>query len=349
MNPKTVTATEDDRLGETAAEWLLRLTPEFDPDDPIPDPHLRGEAFLGWLRESPEHMRVYLEIKSIEGLVRQTVETGAAPVERPVEHGIVMPTRRSHPAVWGIASGLVLALLGALIFWHPWAPTHSTAMGTYSTAIGKRLWITLRDGSRILLNTHSQVHVEYSADEWDVTLLEGEALFSVKHDPFRPFVVHVGDAIIQDLGTEFDVRRVDKDVRVAVLTGNIQVAGDPPPTVWLASDGNKPEPLVFTRLSAGEVARVAGRHVTKDPHSDVTRTMMWREGLLRFDVTPLAEAADEFNRYNRETIRVEGTVRQAGITGIFYANRPEAFVEMLGAIDSLRIEREGNGWVIRPR
>jgi len=51
----------------------------------------------------------------------------------------------------------------------------------------------------------------------------GEALFTVTHSASRPFVVHAGTAIVQVLGTKFDVRRYPNDRATHVLVADGRV------------------------------------------------------------------------------------------------------------------------------
>jgi transmembrane sensor len=53
------------------------------------------------------------------------------------------------------------------------------------------------DGSLVVLNPDSQIAVNYSARERGIELRQGDALFSVKDDPARPFIVRSGDIAIR--------------------------------------------------------------------------------------------------------------------------------------------------------
>ena len=350
MSSRTDPKTEPLCLEEIAADWLQRLTGEFDPEDPIPDPTLRGEAFFTWVRESPEHLRAYLEIKSIESLVRQTVATAPGIPQHPMEQApdvmSANPSRRSshrmaRRAFWGIAAVLTGFVLSAWIL---------QFMGpkTYSTGIGEQHQIDLGDGSSILLNTRSRLRIDYSRHLWRVNLLEGEALFFIQPDPQRQFVVSAGDVTILDLGTQFNVRLRERDIQVAVVQGSIQIAENAAHTLRTA-DAATVGPQT-TRLSAGEVAHVANGRVSRDPHPDPRRATLWRDRLLMFNDTTLDEAAAELNRYNRETITVVGAAGQERISGGVSANDPAQFVRMIEFADkAIVVKRGSDGWAIRLR
>ncbi len=60
--------------------------------------------------------------------------------------------------------------------------------------------------------------------------LEGEGYFEVTHDARRPFRVHAGDALTEDLGTRFVVRAYPElaAVDVAVAEGVVSLRRHPP-------------------------------------------------------------------------------------------------------------------------
>jgi transmembrane sensor len=60
-----------------------------------------------------------------------------------------------------------------------------------STERGEIRLAPLKDGSTVLLNTQTRIRVRYSEGERRVTLLKGEAYFSVARDEKRPFIVEV--------------------------------------------------------------------------------------------------------------------------------------------------------------
>lgn len=352
MSSKIPAATEAARLREQASDWLQRLTTEFDPDDPIPDPRLRGETFLAWVRESPRHLGAVLEMQSLESLVQQTLAWAPdalnpvgrlEEVERP-EGG----RARGRWAVWALAATVLLAVAGALFLTLP-------RTKVYATAIGEQRWFDIEDGSRVYLNTNSRLRVGCSRHLCRADLLQGEALFSLQYNPNRPFVLSAGEASIKDIATEFSVRLDGEDVEVSVIAGRVEVAAEARQPAQaqkllqpIRDDSDTGASAELTLLSAGEIAHVSSGRVSKDLHPNLKRATLWRQGSLEFTATPLAAAAAEFNRYNRRTIRVEGSVGLR-ISGEFQVNQPESLVRMFNDDPSVVIEEDSQGWIIRPR
>ncbi len=92
-----------------------------------------------------------------------------------------------------------------------------------------------------------------------LSLERGEAFFVVAHQNDRPFTVQAGDALVRVIGTRFNVHRADRNVRVEVEQGVVQV-----------SDGaNGPDRAVTLRAGQTVVADARGLTVGVLPRSDL--------------------------------------------------------------------------------
>ncbi len=210
---------------EEAAEWFV----EFSTGDAD---RSTKQAFDEWLRKSPEHVRVYLELlplwedaalpvpgehASADELIawarkpekivpwsgtRDSKELGE--ISNGTNRNAERPRSGSRP--WprhsALAAFFVLAVVvGGFVLWS------LTRGETYATGIGEQRIVKLDDGSTVELNTGSRVHVHFSEHQRDLDLLAGQALFHVAKDPTRPFIVASNDARIRAVGTEFDVQQ----------------------------------------------------------------------------------------------------------------------------------------------
>ena len=192
----------------------------------------------------------------------------------------------------------------------------------YATAIGGHEIVPLPDGSRIELNTDTRVRTSFSEATRSVWLERGEAYFDVARDPSRPFVVYAGNRRVTVLGTKFSVR-LDPDanrVQLAVAEGRVQLeelrVSEPAPPM-IAIGGEK----VIAEGTSLRVESRSGKILATD--------LSWRQGLLTFDQTTLAAAADEFNRYNRKQLVVEPAAAEIRIGGSFEAANVDGFVRLL--------------------
>ena len=214
------------------------------------------------------------------------------------------------------------------------APVQTEA---HSTVRGERSIASLADGSRIELNTATQLRASVTDERREVWLDAGEAYFEVAEDRNRPFVVHAGNHRITVLGTKFSVRRAGADVRIAVAEGRVRIEAN-------AESGESANAASHT-LTPGATATVRGPEtlVTAGSAERVLNALRWREGMLSFDHITLGEAAEEFNRYNQRRIVITDPQTAATrIGGTFRADNIDGFVRLLEDIYGLRIERRAD-------
>jgi transmembrane sensor len=277
-----------------AAEWLARedrgLTAE------------EADALDLWLNASSLNKVAYLRLNAgwrrADRLAALKSPSTTALQRRPM---VV-------PALLAAACVLILLAGGAWLY-RP-RPTEPPPQ-VYATAIGQRQEVRLADGTRVELNTNTRVHASVTATRRTVTLDEGEAYFDVVHDATRPFVVYAGNRRITDLGTKFSVFRNGDDVRVTVREGRVKVE-----ILGQRTDGAP----VVTEGGHQLVTKGSESLLLSKPETEIANELSWRSGVLVFDQQTLAEAAEQFNRYNTRQIVVEGSARKIRIGGHFKAD-----------------------------
>jgi transmembrane sensor len=187
----------------------------------------------------------------------------------------------------------------------------------------------MSDGSRVTLNTDSDIRVWLDNRERVVEIDRGEAFFEVAHDPRRPFVVTAGERRVIAVGTQFSVRRERADLRVIVAEGTVRYEGHARNTPRRAGTAAGPDAVL---LPAGSIARIEGDAVRLQrlPVDEAERNLTWRNGLLTFRGTPLSEAIAEFNRYNTRKLVIEDpAIGSLEVGGVFRSNNVEPFVRLL--------------------
>jgi transmembrane sensor len=295
---------------ETAAGWLERRIAE--------DWSLEDQAALdAWLDENTAHRIAYLRLEAVWTRTYQF-----APLRRRRQP---LPQSRSRPAFGRLAAGLiVLAALGAGVSFLTRAPEQKS----FATGLGERETITLADGSKIELNTDSALRLAAN-DPRKVWLDKGEAFFQVRHDARHPFVVTAGDHRVTDLGTKFSIRRDSGQMRVAVVEGQVSVA----------SVAGRARPVL---LKAGDVGLATRQAVSlsKKAVAELEDENAWQKGLFVFHHTTLADAASQYNRYNRARIVIaDAGAAKLTINGALPTNDVDAFVRLTQKFFDLRVER----------
>src|SRR5690606_38929111 len=94
-------------------------------------------------------------------------------------------------------------------------------------------------------------------------------------------------------------------------------------------------------LTGGDIAVASERSTLVTTHSvqEVEDALSWRTGTLTFDDAPLAEAAAQFNRYNRQQlVLADADVAAMRIGGAFPASDPVAFARLLRDAYGLKVQ-----------
>ncbi|MGH8284276.1 MAG: FecR family protein, partial [Steroidobacteraceae bacterium] len=214
--------TPTERIKDQAAQWLVKR------EAARTDAKLRAE-FEAWLREDVRHRAAYIRLEAawrrtdvLMKRMRPFDGTVDADLLAPGPPDAPPPPRKRMPSWRALAAALALAAT-VLVAWKALARPD---WQVYETDIGGMSRVVLKDGSRINLNTDSEMRVKLSTARRQVSLVRGEAQFDVVRDARRPFDVQAGSAIVRAIGTSFSVRLRDAS-RVEVLVTAGQVVIDP--------------------------------------------------------------------------------------------------------------------------
>jgi transmembrane sensor len=207
----------------------------------------------------------------------------------------------------------------------------------YATPIGGLASVPLADGSKVTLNTDSQIRIALTDTERRVELGHGEAFFEVSKDAARPFVVRAGSKRVIAVGTKFSVRREGNDIEVVVTEGKVRVED------LAVRHSSRADGSADVFLLPGSIARAdeAGVLVQRKTLTEAEEQLSWRTGVLMFRDQNLGEAAAEFNRYNARKIVIRDPVVAAlKIEGNFRATNVDAFVRLLESGFPVRAEMQ---------
>jgi transmembrane sensor len=229
----------------------------------------------------------------------------------------------------GIAAVLVIAIAAGTTWYLSTAREKS-----YRTKIGALTTVALSDGSKVTLNTDTEIRVEVTPSARRVKLDQGEAFFEVAKDVARPFIVDIADKRVIAVGTQFSVRRDHDDIRVLVTDGRVRIE----------RSGTSPE-AAQTPLAAGSEARTTRTAVLVDQPApaQVEQLLSWRTGHVVFRDTALADAVAEFNRYTARKIVIEDpAIAGIRIGGSFRSDNADAFLWLLQSGFPIHVEQQSD-------
>jgi transmembrane sensor len=216
------------------------------------------------------------------------------------------------------------------------------------TAVGENRTVTLADGSSVALGGHTRLSFSLRANVREIVLEGGEAFFAVAKDPSRPFQVHAGNATVTAVGTEFDVRRSDDRVTVAVLEGRVMVQPMAPlmPVSWLPA--SRPVGQAAA-LAAGERTTVNRNGVeSTSALTNAQSVIEWQDGQLAFEGESLHYVVQDVNRYASKPIVIaDEKTAMLRITGTISHSNVLGWVKSLQPAFGVRAEIEPNRIVLR--
>jgi len=194
--------------------------------------------------------------------------------------------------------------------------------------------VVLSDGTRVTLNLDSKIRYRktFREDERRV-YLEGEAFFEVTEDPSKPFRIHAGNALVEVLGTRFNVNAYRKNptVEIAVESG----------LVVLSSRQEQQEQIVLRAGNSGTYNKKS-RQLKLNPRAD-PNIVAWKTRELYFDSTPLREVVDLVNSvYHTNLVIMNDELAACPITVTFKQQSLDAILNVLERTLDLEITREGD-------
>lgn len=302
------TAAHSAQLIEKASEWFARLRAS----DVTPQ---EQETFTRWKAQHPTHGEAYdavcrlwdkLEVPCHAALRAETQinvrSIRSQPAERKTRAWRILGGARSLALAAAVAS---LTTIGA--FWIPDALL--VWRSDVATAAGEQRQLALTDGSTVFMNTQSALTIGTWRSRREVTLLKGEAAFSVMPNPEKPFIVTAGPGTVQVVGTKFSIRKYSDRVTVTVSEGTVAIR--------TAASG---EP---TLIPAGQEVSYDAQGIGSISDADLMKALAWQRGQLVFTMEPLSGVIDELNRYHTGAmILAHPSLQQRVVSGVFATNDP---------------------------
>lgn len=177
--------------------------------------------------------------------------------------------------------------------------------------------LILSDGTRVWINSQSQLDYPVAFGKTREIYLQGEAYFEVAHDEKRPFVVRTNGAAIKVLGTEFNVNTHNtKGVQTVLVQGRVEID----------SKGN--QPIV---LKPGELAEVNAGQV-KIKAVNIRKYTAWRYGEFYFEEISLEEIMKELaDWYDVQVVFTDPAMKRRTFGGVL--KRSATIQEILQKIE----------------
>lgn len=235
------------------------------------------------------------------------------------------PRARRWPAVGRRAAAAILVVAGAALTWRALSRSTDRVGTRYATGVGVVESLTLPDSSVATLGpaTTLTLSAGYGTTSREVTL-HGQALFDVRHDASRPFVVRTAAAELRDVGTRFAVESQGAEqLRVAVLEGAVAVRP--------ARQGRTVTDTLRAR-DRGVLLAGGDFQVERQAVAGVGEDVAWMGRRLVLRDAPVPFVAAELARWYGLSLRVtDSTLRTRRLTATFEQTPREELARVLAA------------------
>jgi transmembrane sensor len=279
------------------------------------------EAIEAWFNSEPGNRQAFDDIaaiwEDIEPVRRDpAVMALREKAKRGARRGHTMRLMRQAAAVLMIATvGFAFARYATDLF--------GAAPDRYVTRVGQTSTMRLADGSKVTLDTDSELKVwRRRLGDRRLELVRGRAFFDVASDPSRPFVVRTDQGSVTALGTSFDVRKEPRGLKVTLVEGKVRIK----PPVGVAK-GEQVE------MTAGQ-EYIGGADSWRVTHDNTPYEVSWVTGDLVFNEEPLDVIVKEMNRYTRRKIIIgDAAVGERKLSAVLKIGETETLltsVQMLG-------------------
>ena len=194
--------------------------------------------------------------------------------------------------------------------------------------------ILLEDGTMVVLNRDSKIRYskEFGTGTREVSL-SGEAWFDVARDTSRPFVIDAGSALVEVLGTSFNVNAYKENpiVEITVESGVVAVK----------AKEDLEEQIILRAGNSGSYNSRKHELMLESKYNP--NNFAWRSRELFFEDTPLLEVADLIGKvYNVSVVIPRAELASCPITVSFSGQDLEAVLNVLEVTLDLEISRSGD-------
>ncbi len=212
---------------------------------------------------------------------------------------------------------------------------------TLAVNSGERKTIVLYDGTTVNLDSGSKLRYpkKFGTTTREV-YLEGEAFFQVAKNPHKPFQIHTANALVEVLGTKFNVRSWDEDdkgVTVTVTEGKVALglnqAG--------FDDPGKRSRVLLTKNMQSSLS--SSGKISKPIMVDASNYSKWMNNEMDFKDASLKQIVLQLERWYGLKFDVDKRLLEEKNLTVHLSNTNlNDVLELISAVTNTKVERHGN-------
>lgn len=220
---------------------------------------------LAWLDEKPEHRDEFLKERGFfDATILHADEDSLQSKSRILIPGWVKEVIK--------VAAVILITVGVGLYFISGERSKLLALtNTITVPAGQRVNITLPDGTKVCMNSLSELqYPTFFAGKKRTVKLKGEAFFDVTHNADMPFVVETNKYNVEVLGTAFDIEAYPnrKEFFTSLLRGKVKVINNKIPAKQIILNPNEQVYCINNELTVRQIPDI--------------EAFNWRDGILSF-------------------------------------------------------------------
>lgn len=320
---------EDFALDEKFQSWVLS------PDERA---HLFWNDFLKEFPDKKKEIDEAVELVRLAGLSADS-QANAAYLNTWANLATNIKETQKSRGVWrympwaAVLAGVFVALIYLL-------GSKGEQSVEYRTGFAESMEIKLEDGSVVLLNANSELRFSksYAQQKERKVFLSGEAFFKVaRTEDHKSFTVSTeGRAMIQVLGTEFNVSSRRKNLSVYLQSGKVKLQVESNEVIL------QPGEKADYNENSGKVE--VNRVNTEQANSQLA----WRSGLFIMNDLPLVEVAGYIeDNFGAQVVIADSALGSKRITAKIPSKDLDVLLKVLSEGLNIKIERKENQIIMK--
>lgn len=284
------------------------------------------QQFLSWRAQNPLHEAAWQKLNAVEQGFHQLPAASKSIVTETLsiadKQRSALTSRRRTLKMLSLAA---ITITATTLLANQYAPWQQEAH--YATNIGKREAVVLADGTRIVLNTNSEIDAKFSLFKREIVLHRGEIYIETSKDTEsligrRSFWVKTEHTALEAIGTKFSVNQQASNTKLHMTEGVVAIhPSNYAPVHAYANESY----AMHDGVSAPIKINPSGQVLNMDP-------MAWVDGVLVVKQMRLDAFVAELSRYQDVSIICEADVANLTVSGVFQLSQEEPVAHALKAI-----------------
>jgi len=258
-------------------------------------------------------------------------------IDNTIANEQAIPLQPKRSTQWWMKAAAVIAVLiiGTVVLYYVRKPDYTYISTPYAAT--KTVW--LPDSSEVVLNANSAVRFNRKGTSGKREVwVTGEAFFKVRHiekaGSAQPFAVYAGDAVIEVLGTEFNVKAINNTTSVLLQQGSVRFS------IPASSASTIMQPNEYCQYSP-----LQGKIITRTANPVLFTS--WLEKKYVFEKATVQDVCETLKEYfGFDFIIKRPELETQVISGTLELQNEQVLLQVLGELLHTTVTREGTQIII---